>query len=237
MADVKTFVPAPDRAPPSNAVGAFAWVRDNLFGSIGSSVATLLFFYLFFSYVPPFVEWALINANWTGTDRSVCEANTAGACWTFINVRFEQILFGLYFASNPDEIWRPTLIFILFFALLIPLLFEKTPGKKWLVIGILGVFPVLFYFIVYGGYFGISQSNTTQWGGFLLTFALAFVGILLALPIGILLALGRRSEMPVIRSICVVYIEFWRGTPLITILFMASVMLPLFFPAEWNSIK
>ncbi len=89
MADVKTFVPAPDRAPPSNAVGAFAWVRDNLFGSIGSSVATLLFLYFFFSYVPPFVEWALINANWTGTDRSVCEANTAGACWTFINVRFE----------------------------------------------------------------------------------------------------------------------------------------------------
>ncbi len=231
MADVQTFVPAPDRVPPSNDVGAFAWVRDNLFGSIGSAVATFLFFYLFFIYVPPFVEWALINANWTGTDRSVCEANTAGACWTFINVRFEQILFGLYFASNPDEIWRPTLIFIVFFALLIPLLFEKTPGKKWLVIGILGVFPVLFYFIVYGGYFGISQSNTTQWGGFLLTFALAFVGILLALPIGILLALGRRSEMPVIRSICVVYIEFWRGTPLITILFMASVMLPLFFPA------
>ena len=92
MADVKTFVPAPD-APPSNAVGAFAWVRDNLFGSIGSAVATFLFFYLFLGYVPPFVEWALINANWTGTDRSVCEANTAGACWTFINVRFEQILF------------------------------------------------------------------------------------------------------------------------------------------------
>lgn len=117
MADVKTFVPAPDRAPPSSAVGPIAWIRDNLFGSIGSSIATLVFFYLFFSYVPLFVEWALINANWTGSDRSVCEANAAGACWTFINVRLEQILFGLYFASNPDELWRPTLIFILFFAL------------------------------------------------------------------------------------------------------------------------
>ena len=87
MPDAKIFVPAPDRAPPSNTLGPVAWVRENLFGSVSSSVATLLFFYLFFSYVPPFVEWALINANWTGTDRSICEANTAGACWTFINVR------------------------------------------------------------------------------------------------------------------------------------------------------
>ena len=122
----------------------------------------------------------------------------------------------------------PNTDFVLFFALLLPLLFEGTPGKEMVINCPFGVFPVVFYFVVYGGSFGIPQSNTTQWGGFLLTFALAFVGILLALPIGILLALGRRSEMPVIRSICVIYIEFWRGTPLITILFMASVMLPLF---------
>ena len=229
--DLKTSVPIADRAPPDDVLGPIVWMRQNLFGSISSSFATLIFLYLFFSYVPPFVEWAFINANWTGLDRSVCEANKSGACWTFINVRMEQILFGLYFASNPDQIWRPALIFVLFFALLVPLLFEKTPGKKWFTISLLGIFPVVFYFVVYGGYFGVQQSNTTQWGGFLLTFALAFVGSLLALPIGIVLALGRRSEMPVIRSICVVYIEFWRGTPLITILFMASVMLPLFFPA------
>ena len=115
MSEVKIFVPAPDRTPPSNTQGPFVWVRENLFGSITSSIATLLFFYLFFSYVPPFVEWAFIKANWTGADRSVCEANTAGACWTFINVRLEQILFGLYFASKPEELWRPTLIFVLFF--------------------------------------------------------------------------------------------------------------------------
>lgn len=231
MAEMKTFIPMPNRPPPGNTRGPIHWIRENLFGSIGSSIATLVFFYFFYIYVPPFVEWAIINANWIGSDRSVCEANKLGACWTFINVRLEQILFGLYFASNPDELWRPMFIFVLFFVLLVPLLFEKTPGKKWISIALLSLFPLIFYFVVYGGFFGIPQSNTTQWGGFLLTFTLAFVGILFALPIGILLALGRRSEMPVIRSICVVYIEFWRGTPLITILFMASVMLPLFFPA------
>ena len=112
-----------------------------------------------------------------------------------------------------------------------PLLFEKTPFKKWLLLILLTAYPVFFIFIVYGGAFGIPVSDTGQWGGFLLTFALAFVGIVLALPLGILLALGRRSEMPVIRALSVTYIEFWRGTPLITILFMASVMLPLFFPS------
>ena len=96
---------------------------------------------------------------------------------------------------------------------------------------LLTAYPVFFIFIVYGGAFGIPVSDTGQWGGFLLTFALAFVGIVLALPLGILLALGRRSQMPVIRALSVTYIEFWRGTPLITILFMASVMLPLFFPS------
>jgi general L-amino acid transport system permease protein len=229
--DVKTFVPMPDRAPPSNAVGAVAWIRQNLFNSVTSSITTLVFVYLIVMYVPPFIEWAIINANWTGTDRSVCDANKAGACWTFINVRLEQILFGLYFGSNPDQVWRPISMFVLFFGLLIPLMMDRTPRKDILGGLLLFVFPVVFYYIVHGGSFGIPVADTTQWGGFLLTFTLAFVGIVLALPIGILLALGRRSELPVIRALCVTYIEFWRGTPLITILFMASVMLPLFFPA------
>ena len=118
-----------------------------------------------------------------------------------------------------------------FVFILIPLVIEKTPHKKWLLIFLLTIYPIIFIILVYGGYFGIPISNTTRWGGFLLTFALAFVGIVLALPIGIILALGRRSEMPIIRALSVTYIEFWRGTPLITILFMASVMLPLFFPS------
>ena len=122
-------------------------------------------------------------------------------------------------------------MFALFGMLVVPLVMDSTPHKKWLLMILLTIYPVIFIAVVYGGEFGIPVSDTGQWGGLLLTFALAFVGIVLALPLGILLALGRRSEMPIVRALSITYIEFWRGTPLITILFMASVMLPLFFPS------
>ena len=227
----EVFIKLPDRPPPSSTVGIIAWAQKNLFSSTTNALTTILFFYLIYLYIPPFFDWAIFNANFSGSDRSICDANKAGACWTFIKVRFDQLLFGLYFASNPEQIWRPVVALSIFFLILIPLVIEKTPHKKWLLIFLLTIYPIIFIILVYGGYFGIPISNTTQWGGFLLTFALAFVGIVLALPIGIILALGRRSEMPIIRALSVTYIEFWRGTPLITILFMASVMLPLFFPS------
>ena len=225
------FKKLPDRAPPENTIGWIAWIRDNLFSSATNTLTTLIFVYLFYLYIPPFIEWAIINANLTGTERSVCDANKSGACWTFIKVRLEQLLFGLYFASNPDQTWRPIVAFSVFGLLIIPLVIDKTPHKKWLLLALLILYPVLFVCIVYGGVFGIPVSDTGQWGGLLLTFALSFVGIIVALPLGILLALGRRSEMPIVKMMSVTYIEFWRGTPLITILFMASVMLPLFFPS------
>ncbi len=225
------FQKIPDREPPSSTVGMLAWIRINLFGTTSNTITTLLFLYLIYLFLPPFLDWAIFNANISGNDRSVCDENKSGACWTFVKVRFEQLLFGLYFATNPDQVWRPITAFLTFGIILTPLLFEKTPFKKWLLLILLTAYPVFFICIVYGGAFGIPVSDTGQWGGFLLTFALAFVGIVLALPLGILLALGRRSQMPVIRALSVTYIEFWRGTPLITILFMASVMLPLFFPS------
>ena len=228
---IETFVRLPDRNPPSSTIGFIAWLRQNLFSSLTNTLTTILFCYLFYLYIPPFIEWAIINANISGSDRSVCDANKAGACWTFIKVRLDQLLFGLYFASNPEQTWRPILALSIFAIVLIPLVMENTPFKKWLLLFMLIIYPFIFIVLVYGGFFGIPVSNTTQWGGFLLTFALAFVGIVLALPLGILLALGRRSEMAIIKALSVTYIEFWRGTPLITILFMASVMLPLFFPS------
>ena len=225
------FKKLPDREPPANTIGWIAWIRDNLFSSATNTLTTLLFVYLFYLYIPPFIEWAIINANISGTDRSVCDANKSGACWTFIKVRLEQLLFGLYFASNPEQTWRPIVAFSAFGILIVPLVIDKTPYKKWLLIALLTIYPVLFICVVYGGVFGIPVSDTGRWGGLLLTFALSSVGIIVALPLGILLALGRRSEMPIIKMMSVTYIEFWRGTPLITILFMASVMLPLFFPS------
>ena len=229
--NITNFIKIPDREPPINSIGWLAWIRHNLFGSTTNTLITVLFFYLFYLYIPPFIDWAILNANISGSDRSVCDANKAGACWTFIKVRLDQLLFGLYFATNPEEIWRPIFVFALFGMLVVPLVIDSTPHKKWLLMILLTIYPVIFIAVVYGGVFGIPVSDTGQWGGLLLTFALAFVGIVLALPLGILLALGRRSEMPIVRALSITYIEFWRGTPLITILFMASVMLPLFFPS------
>ena len=225
------FERIPDRLPPVNTIGWVAWVKQNLFGSVSNTIITLLFFYLIFLYVPPFLDWAVFNANISGTDRSVCDDNKSGACWTFVKVRIEQLLFGLYFTLNPDQTWRPILAFIVFACLLVPLVIERAPYKKWILLTLIVLYPIFFISVVGGGVFGIPESDASQWGGLLLTFALAFVGIVLALPLGILLALGRRSKMPVVRSFSIIYIEFWRGTPLITILFMASVMLPLFFPS------
>ena len=119
--------------------------------------------------------------------------------------------------------------FIVFAGLLTPLAIDRTPYKKWHIILLWHILFSSFHWLAVE--FGIPKSDASEWGGLLLTFTLAFVGIVLALPLGILLALGRRSKMPVVRSFSIIYIEFWRGTPLITILFMASVMLPLFFPS------
>lgn len=226
------FVPKPDRAPPSSQTGPIAWIRENFFSSTTNAALTLVCLYLFYLVVPPFVEWALLNATISGDDKSACEAHKDGACWTFIKVRFVQIMFGLFYGSNPDQIWRPILAFVMLAMLIGSMFVPFVPHKNYIGAFILVVYPFIAFALIHGEWLGLPVAETSQWGGFMLTFVLASVGIVAALPIGILLALGRRSQLPVIRTISVVYIEFWRGTPLITILFMASVMLPLFFPSE-----
>ncbi len=232
MAQLDTFRVKESRPPPVRETGPWIWAREHLFGSVTNTLITIVSLYFLYLIVPPIVEWAVLQANISGTDKSVCDANRAGACWTFIKVRFNQIMFGLYFGANPDEVWRPTLVFIMFGALIAWLVTPRTPFKPQVGLFALIGFPLIAYAIVQGEWLGLPAAPTNEWGGFLLTLTLASVGIVVALPIGILLALGRRSELPIIRALSVIYIEFWRGTPLITILFMASVMLPLFFPAE-----
>ncbi len=232
MAETGVFERKNSRPPPVRQIGAWEWAREHLFGTVTNTIITLLGLYLLYLIIPPIVQWAILDANISGSDRSVCEANPDGACWTFIKVRFTQLMFGLYFGANPEEVWRPTLAFIVFGALIAWLTLPPTPYKPQVALFTLIGFPLFTYAVVQGEWLGLPAANVEQWGGFLLTLTLASVGIVLALPIGILLALGRRSELPIIRALSVAYIEFWRGTPLITILFMASVMLPLFFPSD-----
>ncbi|QJQ95501.1 MULTISPECIES: amino acid ABC transporter permease [Halomonadaceae] len=213
------------RPAPTHTIGPVAWLRANLFSGPVNTLFSLLGLYLLYLILVPIIQWAFINADWIGTSREDCSRQ--GACWVFINARLSQFIYGLYPRS---EIWRVNLTFALFAALIAWLVIPRLPYKRWVVLVTLLVFPVVAFFLLYGGSFGLPVVQTHRWGGLMLTLILAVVGMVGALPIGILLALGRRSKMPIVKSFCVIFIEFWRGVPLITVLFMASVMLPLFMP-------
>jgi general L-amino acid transport system permease protein len=180
----------------------------------------------------------IFNANISGTDRTVCDANPDGACWTFIKVRFDQLIFGLFFSANPDQLWRPITVFAVLGCMIAWLITSATPYKREVGIFALFGFPLFAYALIEGSTFGLLSAPTNEWGGFMMNISLAYIGIVASLPLGIMLALGRRSELPIIRSMSIAYIEFWRGAPLITVLFMSSVMLPLFFPSgvEFNKV-
>ena len=216
--------PRPTR-PPITALGVIGWLRLNLFSSWLNTGLTLLALYLLYATVPPVIQWAFIDADWQGEDRGDCA--TGGACWVFIRLRLYQFMYGFY---PHAEVWRVNSALFLLVALSIPLFIRRFPHKGWLGAFLLVVYPVIAFYLFLGGAFGLELVETAQWGGLMLTLILAAVGITAALPLGIILALGRRSQMPVVKALCIGFIELWRGVPLITVLFMSSVMLPLFLP-------
>lgn len=233
---VRTEMALPQPAPPRDR-GPIAWMRKNLFASPIDSALTVLGALLAAAIVVPFIQWALINAQWTGTDRTFCSTvaqggiqpdGWSGACWAFVKAKFGQFMFGRY---PLEERWRVLLTAAMFVALLVPMMIPRVPRKGLNAILLFLVLPVVAYFLLVGGVFGLPHVETPLWGGLLVTLSLSFVGIVVSLPLGILLALGRRSKMPVVKMLSVIFIETVRGVPLITVLFMASVMLPLFLPA------
>ncbi|MBX6321180.1 MAG: amino acid ABC transporter permease [Rhodospirillaceae bacterium] len=215
----------PTLPPPVTTTGPLGWLRANLFSSWLNALLTLAALALLYFIIPPLLDWAVIHANWqAGTSRADCVK--PGACWTMVRARFGQFIYGFY---PDDQRWRVDLTFALFFAAVAALLIEKVPGKRWVGLFLFVVFPVIAFVLLYGG-FGLPEVRTALWGGLMLTLVLAVVGIVASLPIGVLLALGRRSTMPIVRLLCTAFIEVVRAVPLITVLFMASVMLPLFLP-------
>ena len=219
--------PHPDLPAPTTSVGAIGWLKRNLFSSPVNSLFTLAALYVLYQLVPPMFNWAFIDANWVGDSREACTND--GACWVFVRVRFTQFMFGFY---PETEYWRAILAFCMLGSLIGYLLIEGLPKKGWVAGFTIIGYPVFAYALFYGGWFGLPVVETYKWGGLMLTLILSTVGMFFALPCGVILALGRRSKMPVARSLSVVYIELWRGVPLITVLFMSSVMLPLFIPEE-----
>jgi general L-amino acid transport system permease protein len=224
---------APEKAPLSDST-VIGWARKNLFASITDSIMTLVAIAVILYYLPGLLNWLFIKAVWTGTDRTACLTTLQGgalpedwngACWAYVGNRFGQFMFGSY---PRDQLWRPLLVVAMFVGLLIPFLMPKAPRKGLNALLLLVVFPAVSFVLLLGGWFGLSHVETSLWGGLMVTLIISYVGIAISLPFGILLALGRRSQMPILKTVCVVFIELIRGVPLITVLFMASVLLPLF---------
>ncbi|WP_334174843.1 amino acid ABC transporter permease [Pseudoxanthobacter sp.] len=219
--------PAEVLPPPSSSVGPIHWLRTNLFSGIGNTILTLLAIWLLWKAVPPFLEFAVFNAVWEGNDRTACLGPAAGACWPFVEAKIAQFIYGVY----PEaERWRVNLVYFLLAAGLIPLAIPGVPRKGLNALFVFVAFPVIAFILLVGGVFGLPVVETAMWGGLLVTLVVSYVGIVVSLPFGVLLALGRRSDLPLVKLCSVCFIEFWRGVPLITVLFMASVMLPLFMP-------
>ncbi|MDV7338275.1 amino acid ABC transporter permease [Terasakiella sp. A23] len=215
--------------PPVSTTGPIAWVRQNLLSSPANTVMTLFALYLLWEFVPPLLNWAFFEANFAGDSPEACSG--AGACWVFIKTRLGFFTYGFY---TEAERWRVDLSFLLLALVVIPQFIQNFPYKAWIGVAGLTVLPVVVGILLLGGMFGLEHVETHQWGGLMLTLVLSYVGIVAALPFGVILALGRRSEMPTVRIVCVTFIELWRGVPLISVLFMASVMLPLFLPSGWD---
>ena len=212
------------------------WSKKNLFSNWVNTLITVLSIYFIYEVSVFFLDWAVFKAdfltNFRGEriiDRTFCSKNiepgSYGACWAIIHVRFYQFMYGFYPAA---EVWRVNLVFFLLPFALVAIFFDKVPFRKYFLYFTL-VFPFIAFYLLYGGP-SLTTVGTNKWGGLLVTLFLGVTGIALAFPLSIALALGRRSNMPIISLICVIFIEFIRGVPLITLLFTANVMLPLFLP-------
>ena len=375
---------APRLPPPPGTIGVQGWLRENLFSSPLNTGLTIVFAILIYLVVSSIVDWAIVRAVWSGSDREVCAVEGAGACWPFVWAKFPQWIYGFY---PIGERWRPNLVFLLAAAGLVPMMMPSVGYKLWNALFLLVAFPLITIILLSGGHVGFSATTygvvigllllgasllpltlfgletgiarnrfgvlaalagtapallifgllilaalasfggmlmnlagssgiaeafhgaarlsvamqetvssipyldvlaglaivvgavlslwcawalggraglnaiagwavvsaavlfamalldvdyglepveTSQWGGLLVTLVVSVTGIVASLPIGILLALGRRSDMPVVKTFSVIFIEAWRGVPLITVLFMSSVMLPLFLPPGTN---
>ncbi|RTL97959.1 amino acid ABC transporter permease [Ancylobacter aquaticus] len=302
---------APALPPPTQRIGALAWMRENLFSGVLNTLLTVFGIFLVALIVPPFVRFMFIDAVWTGENREACLGPEVGACWPFIQAKFGQLIYGFYPIS---ERWRVDIVFAAGVLLLVPLMVLSWPFKRINAFLFFVAYPVVAFVLLTGGNInasafllerfglirglvgdaeigginlvfwvdyvltallvmaaiggliaalggngrsaarttfwvflafglvifiwdvdvGLDYVETRQWGGLLVTLVIAVTGIVASLPLGILLALGRRSQMPVVRLLSVIFIEFWRGVPLITVLFFATYMLPLFLPQGTN---
>jgi len=233
--DTRRFVrteQVPQLPPPSQIRGPFVWIRENLFSGPVNTILTVAVLYLLYVVVPPLVEFLIVDAVWTGADRTACREDTTGrevgACWAYVAEKINYFVYGSY---PPSERWRVNIFFVLLALGIGWLLWLKAPRRLLGAAYFFLALPVISYLLLSGApLLGLETVPTSLWGGILVTVIVATVGIVVSLPAGVVLALGRRSKLPIVRLLSVIFIEFVRGVPLITVLIMANTMLPLFLP-------
>ena len=217
------------RRPPRREAGAPSlageWVRRNLFGSWSNTVLTLLVLAGLALILPPLVRWSITHATISGMTREACDGD--GACWTFIRMRLSTFIFGHYPLA---ERWRLVAAALVVGGCAVPVLREHTRRRGMWLIALLTVAPVIAAVLLLGGVPGLPYVDTTDWGGLMLDIVVSFVVVAGSLPLGVALALGRRSQLRVVRLLSIGFIELWRGVPLLTVLFMSAVLVPLFLP-------
>ena len=207
-------------------------LNKNINTSTFNAFLTLLILFLILKAIPPSLNWMILDANISGDSKDACTGS--GACWTYIKVWFRRFMYGMY---PNEQHWRINTAFLLVIGLGTFGLFATEKMKKFLALYYVVIYPILAFLIIYylisGGFFGLEWIETGAWGGLSLTFIVSFFCLIFCFPLGMLLALGRRSSLPAVRYISIGYIEFWRGVPLITVLFMSSVMFPMFLPEDF----
>jgi general L-amino acid transport system permease protein len=224
--------------PPAGVTGPLVWIKTNLFGSWWSTAVTLVLGCLVLRYAAEFISWAVLHAIWSvpydaqgKPDNTVCQnAKGIGACWAVIADKYRLILFGRY---PYNEQWRPAICVVLFIGLYVVSAIRRFWRKELALIWIVTLLAI--GVLMWGGVLGLAPVPEDDWGGLPITLILATFGLAFAFPLAILVALGRRStKLPAVRTLCVLYVELIRGVPLVALLFMASVMFPLFMPEGVN---
>jgi len=220
----QTFQPIAARPAPAQTSGILAWIRSNLFNSWGTSLMTLVIGAALLYTLPQLLSWAIFRASWQ-PNFEACRVDGVGACWGVVAEKYRIILFGRY---PFEQQWRPLLATALMLSLLAASC-TRAFWRSWL-LAVWVVVLALFFTLMYGNVLGLSKVETDRWGGLPLTILLASLSMAMAFPIALVVALGRRSNLPAIRTFCTIYVELIRGVPLISVLFMASFMFPLFMP-------
>jgi general L-amino acid transport system permease protein len=208
------------------------YIREKFFSSPIDAFLTISISYLIYLTIPPLLDWMLISATFSGDSKKECVSG--GACWVFVKIWINRFLYGMY---PNDEIWRVNLPFAFLVVSIIVYRFLNEKYKKYLFLFLVIPFPILSLMLFSGGFLGLMPVDTREWGGLFLTLVISIFAIIFCFPLGVLLAMGRRSNLPVVRYFSIGFIEFWRGVPLITVLFMAGVMFPLLLPAGTNMDK